>query len=60
MFRQILVPLDGSRRAEHAIPIAAQIAQVQHGSLVLLTSRERTKDVSPRGRYTGKERFCDA
>ncbi|GHO77660.1 hypothetical protein KSD_54310 [Ktedonobacter sp. SOSP1-85] len=36
MFRQILVPLDGSRRAEHAIPIAAQMAQAQHGSLVLL------------------------
>ncbi|GHO80206.1 hypothetical protein KSD_79770 [Ktedonobacter sp. SOSP1-85] len=36
MFRQILVPLDGSPRAEHAIPIAAQMAQAQHGSLVLL------------------------
>lgn len=36
MFRHILVPLDGSSRAEYAIPIAAQMAQSQHGSLILL------------------------
>ena len=36
MFRRILVPLDGSSRAEHAIPVAAQMAHAQHGSLVLL------------------------
>lgn len=36
MFRHILVPLDGSSRAEYAIPIAAQMAQSQHGSLTLL------------------------
>ena len=36
MFRRILVPLDGSSRAEHALPVAAQMAHAQHGSLVLL------------------------
>lgn len=37
MFQRILVPLDGSARAAQALPIAARIARVQRGSLVLLT-----------------------
>ncbi len=36
MFQRILVPLDGSSRAEHAIPVAALIAHASGGSLVLL------------------------
>lgn len=36
MFQRIVVPLDGSARAEQAIPIAARIAQFNGGSLVLL------------------------
>ena len=32
----------------------------ERNDLLLLTSRQRTKDVSQRGRYTGEERFCDA
>jgi nucleotide-binding universal stress UspA family protein len=36
MFRRILVPLDGSARAERAIPVAARIARASGGSLILL------------------------
>lgn len=36
MFKRVLVPLDGSRRAERAIPVAARIAREANGSLVLL------------------------
>jgi nucleotide-binding universal stress UspA family protein len=36
MFQHILVPLDGSQRAEQAIPIAAQIARTSGGSLFFL------------------------
>lgn len=34
MFRRILVPLDGSSRAEQAIPVAARIARASRGSVV--------------------------
>ena len=36
MFNRVLVPLDGSARAEHAIPIAARIARATGGSVLLL------------------------
>ena len=36
MFRRILVPLDGSTRAEQALPIAARIARASGGSVMLL------------------------
>jgi nucleotide-binding universal stress UspA family protein len=36
MFQRIVVPLDGSSRAERAIPIAARIARATHGSVLLL------------------------
>ena len=36
MFRNILVPLDGSSRAERALPVAARIAQASGGTVVLL------------------------
>jgi nucleotide-binding universal stress UspA family protein len=36
MFHHILVPLDGSRRAEQALPVAAQIARATGGSLLLV------------------------
>ncbi len=36
MFQRILVPLDGSARAEQAISVAARIARVSGGSIVLL------------------------
>ncbi len=36
MFQRILVPLDGAARAERAIPVAARIAKMFGGSIVLL------------------------
>jgi nucleotide-binding universal stress UspA family protein len=36
MFQRILVPLDGSPRAEEAIPVAAGLARASSGSIVLL------------------------
>jgi nucleotide-binding universal stress UspA family protein len=36
MFKRILVPLDGSSRAEQALPIAARIARASGGSVLLL------------------------
>src|SRR5712691_4034073 len=36
MFKRILVPLDGSGRAERALPIAARMARASGGSIVLV------------------------
>jgi nucleotide-binding universal stress UspA family protein len=36
MFQRILVPLDGSLRAERAIPVAARLASASHSSIVLV------------------------
>jgi len=36
MFQRILVPLDGSKRAESALLVAARIARASQGSIVLL------------------------
>jgi len=35
MFHRILVPLDGSERAERALPVAARLAQASHGVLIV-------------------------
>ena len=36
MFKQILVPLDGSTRAEQALPVATRLARASSGSIVLV------------------------
>ena len=36
MFQRILVPLDGSTRAEQALPVAARLAHASNGTIVLL------------------------
>jgi nucleotide-binding universal stress UspA family protein len=36
MFQKLFVPLDGSARAERAVPIAVRIAQATGGTVVLL------------------------
>ena len=46
MFERILVPLDGSLHAEHAIPIAARIARVSGGSLLLVQVTDPFADPS--------------
>lgn len=37
MFKRILLPLDGSARAEQALPVAACLAHATEGSLILLS-----------------------
>lgn len=36
MFQRILVPLDGSERAEHALPVAIRLARASQGTIVLV------------------------
>ncbi len=46
MFQRILVPLDGSARAERALPVAAQIARASGGSLLLVQVIKQPIDYS--------------
>ena len=50
MFKHILVPLDGSKRAEQALPVAAHLAKASGGSLLLLRVVSTFKEF---GMYTG-------
>ncbi len=50
MFKQILVPLDGSTRAEQSLPVAARLARVSNGSIVLI--RVATFPIDYGGGYT--------
>jgi nucleotide-binding universal stress UspA family protein len=36
MFRRIVVPLDGSQRAEQAIPVAARLARASGGTIIFV------------------------
>jgi len=36
MFQHIFVPLDGSARAERALPVAARLARANHATVTLL------------------------
>ena len=47
MFQHILIPLDGSSRAEQALPVAARIARATGGSLLLV------QVISPPPDYSG-------
>jgi nucleotide-binding universal stress UspA family protein len=47
MFKRILVPLDGSARAERALPIAARIARATDGTVVLLRAVSLPADLTP-------------
>jgi nucleotide-binding universal stress UspA family protein len=49
MFRRILVPLDGSARAERALPTAARLARASGGSLLLLRVVPATIDLMQQG-----------
>ncbi|HJT59721.1 MAG TPA: universal stress protein [Ktedonobacteraceae bacterium] len=46
MFQHILVPLDGSLRAEEALPVAARIARATGGSILLLQVVNQPMDFS--------------
>jgi len=56
MFKRILVPLDGSARAEKAIPVAARIARALGGSVILL--RVATAPVDT-GKYSTTSEFVE-
>lgn len=47
MFQRILVPLDGSQRAERAVPVAGRVARVSGGSLVLLQVLSAPSELLP-------------
>src|SRR5260370_950498 len=62
MFQRILVPLDGSERAEQALPLAARLIRAWEGSLLLvrvvMPSREvglHTREAVPFLRVTTNE-----
>src|SRR5690349_2368825 len=44
MFQRILVPLDGSARAERAVPLAARLARYAGGSVLLLRVLTHPRD----------------
>jgi len=47
MFKRILVPLDGSARAERALPVAARIARASGGTVVLLQAASHSLEWGP-------------
>jgi len=56
MYKRILVPLDGSARAEQAIPVAARIARALGGSVILL--RVATAPVDT-GKYSSTSGYVE-
>ncbi len=56
MYKRILVPLDGSARAERAIPVAARIARALGGSVTLL--RVATAPVDT-GKYSSTSGYVE-
>jgi len=49
MFQHILVPLDGSSRAEQVLPVAARLARASQGTITLLRVVDLTYDVISSG-----------
>jgi nucleotide-binding universal stress UspA family protein len=47
MFKHLLVPLDGSTRAEKAIPVAARIARAYGATITLLSISETPVEYGP-------------
>jgi nucleotide-binding universal stress UspA family protein len=47
MFRRILVPLDGTARAEQALPVAARLAGASGGTVVLLRVVNPLSELAP-------------
>lgn len=56
MYKRILVPLDGSTRAERAIPVAARIARIANGTVVLVQVATLPFTYSP---YLGSATYAD-
>ena len=51
MFSRILVPLDGSDRAEQAIPVAARIARAANGTVILVQVTTFPSNFFTEGKY---------
>ena len=51
MFKRILVPLDGSQRAERALPVAARLARASQGTLIVV----QVLDVDTHFSYIGPD-----
>ena len=47
MYTRILVPLDGSPRAERSVPVAAMLARASHGSVILLQVLSTVGELGP-------------
>ncbi len=47
MFQRILIPLDGSTRAERAIPVAARLAHASDGSVILMRVMNKSSRLWP-------------
>ena len=56
MYKRILVPLDGSTRAERSIPVAAHIARTIDGTVVLVRIATLPFTYSP---YLGSATYAD-
>jgi len=56
MYKRILVPLDGSARAERSIPVAAHIARATDGTVVLVRITTLPFTYSP---YLGSATYAD-
>ncbi len=56
MYKRILVPLDGSARAERAIPVAAHIARATDGTVILVRIATLPFTYSP---YLGSATYAD-
>lgn len=59
MFQRIVVPLDGSKRAESALPVAAALARASLGSVLLLqvTAPEALAGISTEGSLVAPDVF---
>src|SRR5260370_39715443 len=51
MFERILVPLDGSKRSERAIPVAARIARAVNGTVILVQVATFPSNFFTEGKY---------
>lgn len=60
MFQRFLVPLDGSKRAEKAIPVAADLARATHGTLLLACIIQPMKDEAYETPLTSSASFTEA
>ena len=57
MFQRILVPLDGSSRAERAIPVAARLARASAGTVILVrVVQTMTAPIEEGGMLTASEK----